>query len=82
MKGHFPQIKFVKINSRYKQVIHVLSESKEVSGAKGDHELDMEIADLLHSCETYFRIRENEGLDVEALFRKIVEKNQVRGYYA
>ncbi|MEG6615367.1 hypothetical protein V6C27_02840 [Peptococcaceae bacterium 1198_IL3148] len=43
--------------------------------------VDEEMADLLHSAETYFRIREREGLDVPATFRSVVRKNQSRGYY-
>ncbi len=81
MKGHFPVIRFVRENSIYEQLMHVQSEAIEVKYALYQHRVDEEMADLLHSCETYFRIREREGLDVEATFAKVVEKNSRRGYY-
>lgn len=92
MKGHFPAVKFAIINTPEKQMSHVLSEAREVESESYDDfgfsnkdvewaKVDEEMADLLHSCETYFRIREREGLNVDELFANVVEKNRKRGYY-
>jgi len=81
MKGHFPQIKFVKLNTASEQWKHVESEWREVKLATYPEDRLMEKVDLFHSLETYFRRLEFEGVDVEALFCKVVQKNHERGYY-
>lgn len=85
MNGHFPKAKFVQEVSSRKQITHALGEICEVYDALTENEpiqrIDEEMADLLHSCETYFHIRELEGADVAAIFAGVVEKNWARGYY-
>jgi len=66
------------------QVEHIQSEfiefSKElILGRLGA--ADMEAADLYHSLETYFRMREKAGVDIQATFQAVEQKNESRGYY-
>ncbi len=69
--------------------MHICSEAieflKEISCEdmdKADIEAaDIEAADMYHSLETYFRIRENEGVDLGAVFGAVIRKNEERGYY-
>lgn len=81
MSWRFPPVKFVDINTVNKQLEHVQSEAMEVRYALYQHRIDEEMADLLHSCETYFRIRQREGSDIHQIFNQVVEKNRARGYY-
>ena len=81
MNYNFPKICFVDTNSTFQQAMHAFSEANEVVRTKTDHELDIEMADLLHSCETYFRIRERDGADVEGIFADVIDKNIARCYY-
>ncbi len=81
---YFPTARFVEESDLPRQVIHLGSEFVDFClklswGRKT--RADIEAADLYHSIETYFRMREREGLDVEALFKKVENKNQKRGYY-
>lgn len=84
LNGHFPEARFVRENNNLEQLDHVASEAKEVADVIVSNEIekvDEEMADLLHSCETYFKIRELEGADIEAIFASVVKKNRARGYY-
>ena len=81
MKYNFPKICYADTSSNFQQAMHAVSEAEEVVRVRSDHELDMEMADLLHSCETYFRIRERDGVNVDFIFAEVVEKNTVRDYY-
>lgn len=85
MSWRFPETKFVNINTIRKQIPHILSEANEVKDtiqcAEPQKRTDEEVADLMHSCETYFRIRQREGADIHQIFSRIVEKNRHRGYY-
>ena len=64
--------------------MHICSEAieflKEILCGDMD-KADIEAADLYHSIETYFRIRENEGVDLGAVFGAVIRKNEERGYY-
>jgi hypothetical protein len=40
-----------------------------------------EAMDLYHSLETYFRICEREGIDVDGQRSYVQSKNEARGYY-
>lgn len=77
----FPEVKFVQENNSAKQAIHVFSEAEEARAEFCQEKLDEEMADLLHSCETYFRIRQKEGLDIYKQFKSVITKNAMRGYY-
>ena len=81
MNYNFPKICYADTNNNFQQAMHAVSEADEVVRVKDGYELDMEMADLLHSCETYFRIRERDGADVDAIFSEVMEKNTVRDYY-
>lgn len=85
MSWRFPETKYVNINTSRMQITHILSEANEVKDAihcaESQERTDEEIADLMHSCETYFRIRQNEGADIHQIFSRVVGKNMVRGYY-
>lgn len=37
--------------------------------------------DVIHSAETALRLLEAEGMDLDAIKRGVVEKNQARSYY-
>lgn len=81
---HFPRIKFTDINSSGRQLQHVYSELVEIIQARNKGQkgcVDEEMADMLHSIETYFRIREKEGIDIRATFEAVIDKNIQRGYY-
>ena len=81
MNYNFPKICYADTNNNFQQALHAVSEAEEVVKTRNTAELDMEMADLMHSCETYFRIRERDGADVDAIFAEVVEKNTVRDYY-
>lgn len=89
MKFNFPETIFVEKNSAAEQAQHVLSEAKEVkaeidrSEGRDISKIDMEMMDLLHSCETYFRIRTTgRGAKyVRGLMDQVQEKNAARNYY-
>lgn len=88
MHFNFPETIFVEKNSSADQIKHVLSEAKEVKAeidrAGGNmSNVDLEMMDLLHSCETYFRMR-TAGLGakyVRGLIDQVQEKNAARHYY-
>lgn len=84
MTYNFPETIFTKGNTARAQALHVHSEVieflKEILCGDMD-KADIEAADLYHSIETYFRIRENEGVDLGAVFGAVTRKNEERGYY-
>jgi len=92
---NWPETIFVRQNTASQQLDHILSEVDEITQI-GPHvdpsssvtdpiqrHLHMEIADLHHSIETYWRRLEREhGPDyVAAVFQAVEDKNRVRGYY-
>lgn len=88
MTFNFPETIFVKKNTPLEQLSHVLSEAeevrKELKASTGNLSLiDLEMMDLLHSCETYFRIRQGVRGEqfIQELVAKVQEKNAVRFYY-
>ena len=93
MRYLFPTTKFVKTNTIGQQLQHVFSESMELQVAaidkidavsityKIDEHAMEEAVDLYHSLETLFRIWESQGVDMEAVMQKELEKNRDRGYY-
>lgn len=89
MNFTFPETIFVAKNSASEQVAHVLSEAKEVqqeidkSDGRDITKIDLEMMDLLHSAESYFRIRQiGRGKKyVDGLIEAIKEKNAARFYY-
>jgi phosphoribosyl-ATP pyrophosphohydrolase len=80
----FPETKFVTLHGSLMQAKHVMSEAQEMWAevkAARSRETDMEMMDLWHSVETYFRIREREGLNVQEVKTLVEVKNDARGYY-
>lgn len=86
---NFPETIFVEKNTTTEQLEHVISEAYEVRKELADHDqpetqlLDLEMMDLMHSCETYFRKRTSDRgkVYVDMLIDQTVEKNARRGYY-
>ncbi len=77
----FPKCIFTEINSAEQQFEHIKSEYMECIKAQGAGELDSELMDLWHSIESYFRIREAQGIDVQLTRANCVYKNAQRDYY-
>lgn len=93
----FPQAIFVHSNSAGEQLDHIFSEVDEIqqlgpelAEAEDDvclkevrRKVDLEVMDLMHSCQTYLRIRARDlgAQHVAALFAEVLEKNRARGYY-
>ena len=77
----FPKCIFTEINSAEQQFEHIRSEFTESVKAEGAGERDCELMDLLHSIESYFRIREAQGIDVTLTKANTVYKNAQRSYY-
>jgi hypothetical protein len=78
----FPRTIFVDESTLDDQWEHVKSELVEAIRA-GDKlgERDEELMDLWHSIETYFRIRQTQGIDIHAVMTDVIKKNSERGYY-
>ena len=88
MNFNFPRARFVDENTAGQQLDHAMSEVEEIRVAAEDEsvsfeDLTMEIADLTHSLETYWRIMEKVRgkAFVRSVFKAVEKKNQVRGYY-
>lgn len=92
----FPQAIFVHSNSAGEQLDHIFSEVDEIQQLGPELEdaddvcledvrrkVDLEVMDLMHSCQTYLRIRaRDKGADhLVGLFNEVIEKNRRRGYY-
>lgn len=82
---NFPEAKFARLNNDEEQITHILSEANEVAEAVlfGTN-VDLELADLTHSLETYWRKKERlyGPAHVNAIFDRVISKNNARGYYA
>lgn len=48
---------------------------------RGSEEETVELLDVIHACETYLRILEARGCDVNKAYARVVVKNADRGYY-
>jgi hypothetical protein len=82
MNYSFPPTKWIRTATADKQIKHVSSEMIEVlTSENGAHELE-EALDLYHSLETYFRICERDGIDINKYRQMVQAKNEARGYYA
>jgi hypothetical protein len=77
----FPKCRFVDISSEEQQFDHIKSEYMEAVKARGAGERDEELMDLWHSIESYFRIREAKGIDVQLTITQTIDKNKLREYY-
>lgn len=67
------------------QIISVAGEVKEALDAYDDGESNERIAeelmDVCHRAETALRELEETGVDLDAVKRGVIEKNDARGYY-
>lgn len=85
MNYSFPEARFARELSIEQQVAHLFSEVDEVAehGPEISREMLLEAMDLLHSCETLFRIVERVyGPDyVDQMRLETIGKNAGRGYY-
>lgn len=83
---HFPRTKHVDTASPYEQLQHIKSEMAELERAYLHEPKDRvaeEALDLIHSAETFLRIlQERQGIDIESIQRRVIDKNRQRGYYA
>lgn len=80
MHYNFPEIKN-KPASLIQQLNKIIEEASEAIKARDEIERDYEIMDLLHACETYLRMRESQGIDLEKIKSFVISKNKQRGYY-
>lgn len=83
-KPSFPRTKFADENEIWQQTEHVISEAEEADDASTwDYaNTAMELLDVIHSAETaLFILAEKHGVDLSAIKRQVIEKNQSRGYY-
>ncbi|APG24082.1 hypothetical protein [Syntrophotalea acetylenica] len=82
---NWPAVKFSQTNSQADQFAHILSEIDEINeiGPFFGPLLHMELADLHHSIETYWRIAAKRyGQEhIDAIFQAVENKNRARGYY-
>lgn len=78
MHYNFPEIK-KKPASLIQQLNKIVEEASEAIKAR--IERDYEIMDLLHACETYLRMREEQGIDLKKIKDYVIKKNKERGYY-
>lgn len=83
----FPRAKFADTNDINKQVLHTISESREVLAEFNSltiryDEIAIELLDLIHSSETALRIlAERHNVNVELAKEYVEMKNAARGYY-
>jgi len=75
-KFNFPRIG-IEIDPNI-QIEKMREEMSEVLDAKTNEERDLEVMDLLHACETYFRIR---NINPTLYKQNIIIKNYKRNYY-
>ena len=84
MKYNFPKIRFIEENTLHTQLLHFASECIEIAERieHGDMwGITEEVIDMMHSAETWLRIVERHGVDVDGEISKVIEKNRKRGYY-
>ena len=79
----FPATKWAKIDTNLvEQARSIELEFQEFLNEEPETEEEiMELLDLIQSCETYLRIIEARGCDIDAAFEKVKQKNEARGYY-
>ncbi len=83
-KYNFPAI--ATHNTLFQQFRKILEEARELEGTwewKNTDATDEEVMDVIHACETYFRLRSerDSSFDINILQKRIEEKNRRRGYY-
>jgi uncharacterized protein YukE len=85
MNYSFPLTKWVKTATASQQLTHINSEVQEMNEAytaeSGERVIE-EAMDLYHSLETYFRILDRGGININEYRQMVQAKNEARGYYA
>jgi len=87
VKYQFPRARFVDTSPKFdeRQFLAMKRECNEVGHAIADREspdrILEEVFDLLHTCETFIRRKEEEGVNVEYRRALVEWKNDARGYY-
>ena len=84
MRYNFPRIRFADISTVGQQLKHIESEFVEAAHEYNSGRMDLcdlEVMDIYQSCETYFRIREKQGISINEVDLQTYEKNKARGYY-
>jgi hypothetical protein len=82
MNYSFPATKWVKTATRNNQKDKIIDEGREFQLTKdgSEHEIE-EAIDIFQSLETYFRILERNGVNVDGHMFNVQMKNTARGYY-
>ena len=87
MRYLFPRARFVDTDPKFdeRQFLAMKRECNEVGHAISDRESPdrvlEEVFDLLHTCETFLRRKQEEGVDVRIMRVFVEQKNRERGYY-
>lgn len=79
---NFPAI--VTNNTLFRQFKKIQEEAHELEGTwewKNTEATDEEVMDVIHACETYLRIRERQGANIDDIRQQVENKNRIRGYY-
>lgn len=80
MRWLFPLIKTTRTIEE--QFNKILDEAKEYKDALTEEEKDKEAVDIIHSCETFLRLRfKGREDELEKLIQETILKNTKRGYY-
>lgn len=66
---------------QYNKILEEVAEFQRAWAMINTARVDEEAMDIMHACETYFRIRERQGVDVENIRQQVENKNRNRGYY-
>jgi hypothetical protein len=68
---------------QFKKIQEEMRELEDTWEGKSIDATDEEVMDVIHACETYFRLRSerDSSFDINILQKRIEEKNRRRGYY-
>lgn len=78
---HFPLINPVKKFPLKHFIDHIREEIKEFEEETDTDNKEKEAIDILHSAETFVRKFFNNDKHFEEVKRKVITKNEIRGYY-
>jgi len=83
MNWNFPAIKTTRtVEEQYEKIKDEMKEYEAEEENTLFNEKDKESIDLLHSVETFLRLRfKGREFDLEELIQATIEKNSKRGYY-
>lgn len=83
MNWLFPEIKTTRNqNERFQKILDELNELNVEMMFKESDKIDKESIDVLHSVETFLRLRfKGREEELDKLIKSTIEKNSERGYY-